>query len=91
MIYGKIHIHTLALSLGIVWGVGLLILGLSATVFGYGVTFIDLIGSLYVGYAPTALGALIGGVWGFIDAYVGGLLIGWLYNTFSNTRRGDNV
>jgi len=38
--------------------------------------------SVYLGYTPTVLGSIIGGIWGFVDAGIGGLLLAWLYNKF---------
>jgi len=80
----KINVQALGLTLGLVWGAALLLLGLSAAMFGYGVLLIEFFSILYVGYAPTFLGALLGGVWGFVDAYIGGLVVAWLYNKLSS-------
>jgi len=33
-----------------------------------------------VGYSATIVGILIGAVWGFIDAFIGGVVLAWLYN-----------
>jgi hypothetical protein len=43
---------------------------------------VELVGSVYLGYAPTPAGAVIGAVWGGIDGAVGGAVIAWLYNRF---------
>ena len=79
----KLDVKALALSLGIVWGACLLIMGLIASVFDWGVTFIALMSTLYVGYNASFLGAIIGGIWGFFDAGIGGLVIALLYNKLS--------
>ncbi len=77
----QINLKALALSLGATFGAYVFLLGILA-MFGYGVPVVEAISSLYMGYAPTCLGALIGGLYAFFDGAVAGLLIGWLYNRF---------
>ena len=72
----KLDVKALGLALGIIWGACVLIMGLLATACGYGAGFVEGMGSLYIGYKATVLGSLIGGVIGFIDAGIGGLLSG---------------
>jgi hypothetical protein len=71
------------LSLGVVWGASVLIMGLLAHYFAYGTGFVTAVGVVYIGYEPSIMGSLIGALFGFIDALVGGALIAWLYNVFS--------
>lgn len=71
------------LSLGVVWGASVVIMGLLAHYFAYGTAFVTAVGVVYVGYEPSIMGSLIGGLFGFIDALVGGVIIAWLYNVFS--------
>ena len=73
----------LGLAVGVVWAFGVVFLAAWVVVLGLGKPAMDLVGSLYIGYAPTLLGADIGGVWGFIDGFIGGLLVGWVYNWLS--------
>ena len=40
----------------------------------------EIMASLYIGYKPTFLGSIIGGIWGFVDAGIGGIVVAWLYN-----------
>jgi hypothetical protein len=75
------------LSLGVVWGVSVLIMGLLAFHFSYGTEFVSAMGVLYIGYESSIIGSLIGGLYGFIDALIGGALIAWLYNCFSGCCR----
>lgn len=83
----KFDVNALGLTLGIIWGAAILLVGLSAAFFGYGAAFVELASTLYIGYAPTILGAIIGTVWAFIDAYVGGVVIAWLYNKLTNNQQ----
>jgi hypothetical protein len=71
------------LSLGVIWGASVLVMGLLAFYLSYGTAFVNAMGVLYIGYESSIIGSLIGGLFGFIDAFVGGLLIAWLYNVFS--------
>lgn len=68
------------LAAGILWGLGVLVTGLAAALFGYGIQFVNVVGSFYIGYAPTVVGSIIGGVWGFFDALIGGFVFALLYN-----------
>jgi len=78
----KLDVKAAGLALGTVWGAGVLIAGLLAMT-GFGAEFVAAIGQYYIGYAATLIGSIIGGVWGFIDAFIGGVVIAWLYNKFS--------
>lgn len=76
----KLDVKALGLTLGIVWGGCMLLLGLSTTFWGWGSGVVNAFSSLYIGYEATVFGSLIGGVWGFFDAGIGGVIIAWLYN-----------
>lgn len=71
---------SLGLSMGIIWGGIVFLMGLLAHFFEYGTAFVTSMGVIYVGYEPSIIGAAIGGAIGLIDALVIGLLIAWLYN-----------
>jgi hypothetical protein len=70
----------LALTLGIVWGLGLGLLG-AVTIYteAYGHRFVEVFGSVYWGYDSTWRGALIGTGWGFLDAFGATLIAAWIY------------
>ena len=72
----------LGLALGLLWGISLLCLAWIGSCCPYGHAFVQLFGSVYIGYTPTLMGGLIGLVWGFIDFFIFGCLIAWLYNCF---------
>jgi hypothetical protein len=73
----------LGLSLGTVWGLSMLVMGLLANFCGYGAEFVSAIGTMYIGYNATVLGSLIGALWGFVDMFTFGFLVAFLYNCFS--------
>lgn len=68
------------LALGILWSGGIIFMGLTAMVCSWAQPFVDVISVMYVGYSATVIGILIGAVWGFIDAFIGGVVFAWLYN-----------
>lgn len=74
----------LGLSLGVLWGLSMLFMGLAAYYYSYGKPFVEAISTLYIGYAPSIKGSILGGIIGFIDAFIMGVLIAWLYNLFSS-------
>ncbi len=86
----KLKVVPMALGAGVTWGLGMLFLGwVSAT--GWGAKIVEVLSSLYVGYASTFLGGVIGGLWGFADAFLAGLLLTLLYNAFAAGRRAQHV
>jgi hypothetical protein len=42
---------------------------------------LGLLSQFFPGYSVTFTGSLIGAAYGFVTGYLGGLLIGWIYNT----------
>ena len=77
----KLNIKAFGLALGIVWAVGVMIMGIIVMIFqNYGAGFVDALGSLYIGYKATVLGVVIGGAWAFVDAGIFGLVVAWVYN-----------
>ena len=78
----RLNVKNFGLALGFSMGIYVLIQGIAAWWFDRGTAVVHLLSSLYIGYAPTPLGCLIGGIWGFTDGFVGGVLIAWFYNKF---------
>ena len=76
----KLHAVKFGLALGIVWGISIFAMAISGAYMGFGDQLVDIMSSLYIGYSASATGALIGLVWGFADAFVGGFVVAWIYN-----------
>ena len=68
------------LAFGIIWSASMVFIAIMVGVFNWGNKLLEVIASVYLGYAPSLLGGLIGMVWGFVDGFVFGFLIVWLYN-----------
>ena len=79
----------LGLALGVTWGVSVMLMGIVAFYFMYGTAFVTAMGAIYVGYEASILGSIIGGFIGFVDAFIGGVVIAWLYNVFSGCCKKD--
>lgn len=75
----KLNVKALAVGLGASWGGCMLFIGL-ASIFGWGTKFVDVFSSVYIGFAPTFLGGIIGAIWGFVDGAIGGAIIALVYN-----------
>lgn len=68
------------LAFGIVYAIVFFLYGIVAAVFGWGGALAEIIGSIYVGFGPSLVGALIGAAWGFAVGFVFFALGAWLYN-----------
>ena len=83
MTYSRLNGKALGLALGIIWGASMMLMAWASLCFHYGHTFVESIGTLYVGYNSSIVGGLIGLVWGFIDLFIFGWLVAALYNVFT--------
>ena len=79
----KLDVKALGLALGIIWGVCMIFAGITSMLWGWGTKWMEVMSSFYVGYKATFLGSIIGGIWGFFDAGIGGVIVAWLYNKLS--------
>ena len=80
----KISPVAFGLSLGVLSGIVVLIMGLLATHYAYGHEFVTSMGTVYPGYKMTIPGSLLGGLIAFIHSFIMGALIAWLYNCFND-------
>jgi len=79
----RLSVLALAAGLGVSWGLGMLFAGWAAT-FGWGAEFVKVMGSFYIGFEPSVLGAIIGAVWGLVDGAIGGAIIALVYNVVAS-------
>lgn len=79
--YTRFSVLSLALTAGICWSLGILIIGLVAMQYELGKPFVDLFASIYIGFAATVKGSFVGAGWAFIDGFLGGLFFALVYNT----------
>lgn len=76
----KLNIKSFALTCGIIWGMGLFFLTWWFIAFDGATGEPTLIGKVYRGYTVSAIGSVIGLVYAFFDAFIGGAIFAWLYN-----------
>jgi hypothetical protein len=69
----------LGIAVGLVWAIGVFLAGIFA-MFHWGNAFVDVIGSFYIGYGASIIGAIIGALWAVVDGFVAGYVIAWVYN-----------
>lgn len=81
----KLNIKALAFGLGVSWAFAMLFLGW-ASMFGWGTKLVEVMASVYIGYAPSFLGGIIGAIWGFFDGAIGGAIIAYAYNNVAGNR-----
>ena len=81
----KLSVKAFALSSAIIWALCLfMVITLNMITDGYGAEFLKVMGSIYPGYhSSTGITSIIvGSLYGFVDAGIGGLVFAWLYNLF---------
>jgi hypothetical protein len=76
----KLNVRAFALTCGLMWGFGLFFLTWWIIAFEGATKEATYIGLVYRGYNISPLGSVLGLVWGFFDALVGGAIFAWLYN-----------
>lgn len=77
----KLSPHKVGLTFGFVWAIFLAFLTILALLFPpYGKEFITAVASVYPGYTISGGGVIVGFIYGFIDWYIGGVILVWVYN-----------
>lgn len=79
----RLNVRALGLAGGIVWGLAIFLTTYWFLVLGHGGTMLSKLSNVYLGYSVTWYGAFVGLVWGFVDGFIGGALLAWLYNKFA--------
>lgn len=77
----KLSVIGLALGVGILWGLSMMICGWTS-MFDWGGAFVSVMSSIYIGYEPSFIGGIIGGIWGFFDGFIAGGVVAFFYNVF---------
>ena len=69
----------LGVAIGVLWALYVFCVGITA-MFGWGGPVVTLLSSLYIGYAASIVGTIIGAVWAVVDGFFAGVVIAWIYN-----------
>ena len=76
----KLNLKAFSLTCGLLVGLGLFLLTWWIIIFEGATGDQTLIGMVYRGYNISAMGSVMGLMWGFVDGMIGGLVFAWLYN-----------
>ncbi|HWT80583.1 MAG TPA: bacteriophage holin [Candidatus Acidoferrum sp.] len=76
----KLNVKAFTLTCALLWGLGLFFLTWWIIAFDGATGEVTLIGRLYRGYSISPVGSVIGLIWAFFDALIGGAIFAWLYN-----------
>ncbi len=79
----KLSVKAFALTAALLWGGAIFLVDLGHMIWpGYGAAFLDMVRSIYPGYAQTTgvVALLVGTIYAFLDGLVGGAIFAWLYN-----------
>lgn len=76
----KFDVKAFALTCGIIWGLGMLVLTWWIIAFEGATGDPTALAMIYRGYNISPTGSVIGLVWGFFDGVIGGAIFAWLYN-----------
>ena len=82
----KLNVQAFAVTCGLLWGIGLFGLTWWVIAFEGSTRDLMLIGHLYRGYNISPIGSVIGLVWGFFDALIGGAIFAWVYNKLAGSK-----
>ncbi|MCP4593028.1 MAG: hypothetical protein GY842_20025 [bacterium] len=77
----RLNVKAFALSGGLLWGFGLLLITWWIIAFDGATGEATLIGKVYRGYSISPVGSLIGLAWALPDGLIGGAIFAWMYNT----------
>lgn len=78
--YGKIYPVSFGFGWGIISGLGWMLLAWAGARWGFALPVINLMGHVYHGVAPTAMGGVWAFCWGFLHMFVLALLAAMVYN-----------
>ena len=85
----RLNVKALGFTFALLGGGSILVVGIANLIWpDYGVAFLDLAASVYPGYdaSPSLVQVLIGTIYGLVDCFVWGLIVGWIYNAFVSPR-----
>ena len=85
----KLNIKAFAVACGIFWGASVFIGTWWIVALDEPGGTTGLIGMLYRGYSFSLRGSLIGLIWAFFTAMLGGAIFAWLYNKLGEIRTSD--
>ena len=80
----KLDVKAFGLACGLVWALGYVVLAVLTMTSGYGSDITNFLAKHYIGSGANTQGIIVGAVWSFVDAGIGGAVLAWLYNKLAN-------
>lgn len=80
MKYGKLYPISLGFAWGIISGLGYMLICFAGARWGFALPVIAMLSSIYHNVAPTFVGGLWALFWGFLDFFIFGMLVAFVYN-----------
>jgi len=75
----RLNIKAFSLTCALLWSLSLFLMTWWLITFK-ATGEMKLLGEFYRGFTITPLGSIIGAVWAFFDALIGGAIFAWIYN-----------
>lgn len=82
----RFNIKHLSLAVACVWALGQIVAGWGAAICGWGEQYVQVMSSLYIGYRPSFWGAILGGIWAFVDGAIFGAIFAYIYNALEKKK-----
>ena len=82
----SLNVKAFALAAGIIWGLAMLTVALANMQWPeFGGSFLRVMASVYPGHVHdgSLYQAIIGSLYGAVDALIGGAIFAWIYNLFT--------
>ena len=76
----KLHALKFGIATAICWGTGVLMLGLMVKFMNWGAPFLRILSSIYLGYAESLSGIIVGTLWALVDGFCAGFFVAFVYN-----------
>lgn len=79
MAKNNLSVRNFGIAWGILGAISVFLIGILGNVFNWDLT-VKIISEWYPGFSTTFIGSIIGAFFGFIDLFVMGILLAWVYN-----------
>ena len=79
----KLNVKAFGLATGLVWGLNWFFVTWWMMAFDGITREVTLIGRMYRGFTLSPAGSLVALLWGFMDGFLIGLMVAWIYNKIS--------
>ncbi|MFC1802160.1 hypothetical protein ACFLY7_01840 [Patescibacteria group bacterium] len=75
-----LNVFHFGVATGLSFGLFVFLLGLASWLLGCGLSIVDLISEIYIGFSPSLVGSILGLVWGFLCGFIFSIILSYIYN-----------